>query len=191
MSSPSPVAGATTTPATTPTVAPPRVRHDHDDHSHGRGVRRQLMSATAQALGMDRKELRSALRDGKTLAHLADDKGMTLDALKAKITENVKAAASPEAAEHALARLDDFMAGKRIDSGRHRGHDDHHHHGRGTGKVGEALKTFADSLGMTTEAVVAALKEGKSIKDLVAQMPAGTTPASVPTTPGQVVDTAA
>lgn len=191
MSSPSSVTGAAPAPVTTPPAGPARVHHDNDDHghSHGRGVRRQLMSATADALGMDRKELRSALRDGTTLAQLAEDKGMTVDALTAKITDNVKAAASPEAAARALARLDDFIAGKRIDSGRHRGHD--HDDDRGKGKVGEALKTFAGSLGMTTEAVVAALKDGKSIKDLVAQMPAGTTPAPAPTTPGQVVDTAA
>jgi hypothetical protein len=190
MSSPSPVTGATPAPVTTPPAAPPRVRHEHDhEHSHGRGVRRQLMSAAAEALGMERKELRAALRDGKTLAQIAEDKGMTAAELKTKITEKVTAAATPEAAERALARLDDFMAGKRIDSGHHRGRDHDHH--RGHGKVGEALKTFADSLGMTTEAVVAALKEGKSIKDLVAQLPAGTTPAPAPTTPGLVVDTAA
>ena len=185
MSSHAPVTGATTAPAT-----PPRVRGEHDhDHGHGKGVRRQLMSATAEALGMDRKELRTALRSGQSLTQFAEGAGMTMDALKAKITENVKAATSPEAAERALARLDDLVAGKRIDSGHHRGHD--HDHDRGPAKVGEALKTFADSLGMTTEAVVAALKEGKSIKDLVAGLPAGTTPAPAPTQPGQVGDAVA
>jgi hypothetical protein len=190
MSSPSPVTGTTTPPATT---APTRVRHEHDHdhgHEHGRGIRRQLMSATAEALGMERKELRSALRDGQTLAQIAESKGTTIDALKTKITESVTASASPEMATKILARLDDFVAGKRIDSGNHHGRD--HHHDNRAGGIGDALKTFADSLGMTPQAVVDALKTGKSIRDLIAEKPADTPPAALPPTqPGEIVDAAA
>lgn len=183
MSSHAPATGATTAPTT-----PARVRHEHEHgHHHHKSVRREMMSAAADALGMDRKELRTALRSGQTLAQIAEGAGVSVDTLKTKMSGAVTAAASPERAEKIVAKLDDIIAGNRVDFGNHYGHRNHH----GAGQVGEALKTFADSLGMTPQAVVDALKSGTSIRDLVAQLPAGTTPAPAPTQPGELVDTAA
>lgn len=62
-------------------------------HGHGHhGMRKAGMDAAAQALGVSSDDLRAALGSGKTLASLAQAKGLSTDALTSAISDALKKA---------------------------------------------------------------------------------------------------
>ena len=65
--------------------------HQVGRHHGHHGNRDQLLTDAASVLGMDVNDLKAQLQQGKSIADVAQSKGMTLDQLKAGLTDKVKA----------------------------------------------------------------------------------------------------
>lgn len=100
-------------------------------HGPGHHGRMLALDAAADALGMSDAELRDALRDGQTLAEVAEARGVEVqtlvDALVAEATDRLEAAVadgriSQERADEVLADLPDRIA-ERVEQGMPMGGD--------------------------------------------------------------------
>lgn len=90
---------AASTPATAAAPAAPKHHDNRQDH---RQIARVVFDAEASVLGIKPEELRSALRSGKKVSDLANDRGMS----QQQFGEKVAAAAKPG--------LDKLVDGKQI-----------------------------------------------------------------------------
>jgi hypothetical protein len=120
----------------------------HGPHGGMDGMERPGLEAAAETLNLTEDELRSALRDGSSLAEIAEEQGVTLDdlvdALVAAVEQRLAEAVSDgritqERADEITATLPDRVA-EAVERtweprgpGRHRGEGPGHHGGMGNG----------------------------------------------------------
>jgi len=90
----------------------------------------ELIAPVAKALGMTEDQLRSELRSGKTLAKLAQEKGVSRATLLAAIKTGIQAEAKEHGRTLTAAQLD-ALAAKMADSARPAGRGWRHGHGPG------------------------------------------------------------
>ena len=109
-------------------------------HGHGPGIVHASIDTAAKALGVTSEELRTALRDGKSVADVAGEKGVdvqvVIDALVAEAQERIATAVSDgritqAQADERLATLTDDIT--KIVNGEGRGFG----RGRGPGRDGD------------------------------------------------------
>ncbi|MEZ5177996.1 MAG: hypothetical protein R2746_06840 [Acidimicrobiales bacterium] len=157
-------AATTTVPASgssgSATPAPPA----DGDHGPGRGFGGGAeLDAAAKALGISADDLRTALRDGKSIADVAKEKGVD----KQKVIDAMVAAAEARLDE-AKAALPDRIAAMvdgKMPAGGPRGEGGPGGHGPG-GRRGPGLDAAAKALGMTTDELHTALEGDKTIADV-------------------------
>lgn len=78
-------------PSPSPTTAPPATAQpNHDVHSDRRAVRRAVIEAEADILGIEPKTLVADLRAGQKVSDLARDKGITEDQFESRLLANLK-----------------------------------------------------------------------------------------------------
>jgi len=122
-------------------------------------ARLEGVSAAAEALGMSATDLRAALRDGKTIAQVAEERGVDLqvviDAMVAEATERIDERAA-EAKEDLPQRITDLVNGEVPD---HRGPGFRHGIRAGLGAAAEAL-------GISLDDLRSALRDDKTIADV-------------------------
>jgi hypothetical protein len=115
------------------------------------------MQAAADALGMERSELVQELRDDKTIAQVAQEKGVdvntVIDAMVAAAVENGRDEAK---AREAITRF--------VNEGRPEVH--HGRHPRLRHAAGVELEAAATALGMERSDLVQELRDGKTIADV-------------------------
>jgi uncharacterized protein YidB (DUF937 family) len=146
---------------TTTTEAPDETGHPH------RGGFRFGLEAAAEALGISTDDLRTALRDGKTIADVAEERGVdvqaVIDAMVADATERIDQRVSDgeldadraaEVKEDLPARITDLVNGEGPGFGRHFG-------ARFAG-----VSAAAEALGMSASDLRAALRDDKTIADV-------------------------
>jgi NTP pyrophosphatase (non-canonical NTP hydrolase) len=107
-------------------------------HAQRDARRAERIAPVAKVLGMTADEIRSALRSGKTLAKLAEEKGMSRAALLAAIKEGIQAAAKADGRTLSAERLNE-MAARMADAtgpGDRGGHRGRGHGGFGPGGFG-------------------------------------------------------
>jgi uncharacterized protein YidB (DUF937 family) len=151
--------------STTTTEAP-----DEGGRLHRGGLRFGL-EAAAEALGISADDLRSALEDGKTIADLAEERGVdvqtVIDAMVADATERIDQRVSDgdldadraaELKEDLPQRITDLVNGE----GPGPGFFGHHRFGTPY----EGISAAADALGMSASDLRAALRDGKTIADV-------------------------
>lgn len=152
---------------------------DGDTRGHGRGGFRggNLLSETAEVLGMEQSEIQTQLEAGKTFADIAEGKGLTkevflqklIDLETSKIEERLSEGKLTETqAAEQKEKLSDRLE-KAIDSsdiGRG-GHGKENGMGHGLGRFGKT-KEIAEILGMTEDELKAGLEEGKTLAELAA-----------------------
>jgi len=96
-----------------------------DTHAH-HGGRRLAMDTAAQALGMTRQELRTALSGGQTIASIATSKGISTASVKSSMAAALLKAnpnMSPDRADQIAQR---FLDGPKSSSGTSRSGDVDH-----------------------------------------------------------------
>jgi hypothetical protein len=144
-----------------------------------------LLDAAADYLGMTEAAVREALRDGKSLADLANDKGKPVDGLKKALRDAIRRDADQAVEDGVLTRQQaDRLVEKFSDavdelveeSGSPGFEFGFRGPGFGLGPVGplekgifpgaDLMETAAGYLGMTEAAVRKALRDGKSLADL-------------------------
>jgi len=65
-------------------------RHDKMRHERGGGIRGNIIGTAAEAIGVSKEELGAELRAGKSIAEVASEHGVGLDAVKAAIVDATK-----------------------------------------------------------------------------------------------------
>jgi uncharacterized protein YidB (DUF937 family) len=135
---------------TTTTEAPDEGPGFHFGH-HRFGAPFEGVSAAAEALGMSASELRTALRDGQTIADVAEERGVDLqtviDAMVAEATERIDERAA-EAKEDLPERVTDLVNGEVPD-----------HPGGPRGGIRAGLEAAAEALGISVEDLRTAVRE--------------------------------
>jgi hypothetical protein len=129
---------------------------------HRFGARLEGLSAAADALGMSASDLRAELRDGKTIADVAKEKGVDLqtviDAMVADATKRIDERAA-QAKEDLPERISDLVNGKVPD-----------HPGPGfRGGVRAGLDAAATALGISESDLRGELRDGKTIADVAGE----------------------
>jgi transposase-like protein len=118
----------------------------------GATARSGPLAAAADALGMDARSLAEALRSGKTIADIAQEKDVDLDAvIDAMVTVAVANGRDEATAREAITKL--------VNEGRPDGHG--HHLARRAARA--ELDAAAAALGMERSALVQELRDGKTI----------------------------
>jgi uncharacterized protein YidB (DUF937 family) len=142
---------------TTTTEAPDEGPGFHFGH-HRFGAPFEGVSAAAEALGMSASELRTALRDGRTIADVAEERGVdvqaVIDAMVAEATERIDERAA-EAKEDLPERVTDLVNGEVPD-----------HPGGPRGGIRAGLDAAAEALGISVEDLRAALRDDRTIADV-------------------------
>ena len=125
------------------------------------GARLEGISAAAEALGMSASDLRAALRDGKTIADVANEKGVdvqtVIDAMVADATERIDQRAA-EAKEDLPDRITDLVNGEVPD-----------HPDGPRGGSGPASTPPPSALGVSAADLRSALRDGKTIADVAGE----------------------
>ena len=162
---------------------------DHHHHRHGHGGMRGGIGGKVKAfaadvvtdtLGMTTDELRAALAEGKSLADVAADQGVSVDDLRSALLS-----AAEERIDDAVAdgHLDEERAADikaeladRIDEHLNRVHDgsmgDRHGKGRGFGRgfrgagAQAGAEALADFLGVTTDDLRTAHQDGQTLAEI-------------------------
>lgn len=126
---------------------------------HGKHGRHGLMSQEVlDLLKLDKAALKEKLRAGKTLAQIAEEQGVSREALKKAMTD----AFNKRLEEHKKTFADNLD--KMIDS------QPHLLEGRGSGlHVFKDFTAMSKVLGLTTDEIKKGLREGKSLADLAAE----------------------
>lgn len=81
------------------------------------GGRQQMLQDASEVLGMDTTELKSKLQQGKSVADIAASKGITLDQLKAGLTDKVKARLTADVASGKISQTQSANILSRITGG--------------------------------------------------------------------------
>jgi hypothetical protein len=119
---PTPTPSATEAPdeGTSPTPSPsdegdtqPEDQESQENRGCGPGGKYLIKEAAAEVLGMSEDELITALREGQTLAEIAEAQGMSVEDFRAALTENVTAdlQAQLDAGEITQEEFDEITAG--------------------------------------------------------------------------------
>jgi len=129
---------------------------------------RQANKAIADALGMSVKDLNAAIKSGKTIAQLAQEKGVSLDTLTSAVTAKRAQALQKNVQDGKMTQAQADAALTAFKSGVTQWFQ--------TGKVPESWKVartikqdsevIAQELGMTPQELAAAVKSGKTIAQL-------------------------
>ena len=80
---------ASPTPKPTPTAAGAQ-QQSSDPHADRRAIRRAVVEAEADVLGIKPEQLIKDLKSGQTVADLAKDKGMTKEQFETRLLANLK-----------------------------------------------------------------------------------------------------
>lgn len=155
------LAYADTTPPTGPTGA------GHEGRPHG--PRADLLGTAAKALGVSTDELKSQLDGGKTVAQVAQDKGVDLNAVITALTDAVNASLDQAVTDGKMTadeatqkkadvtqRVTDFVNGVKPEKGPG-GRGEHR------GPKADVLAAAAGALNMSTADLQSALQGGKTI----------------------------
>jgi hypothetical protein len=151
--------------SSTTTTTPPA---DAERPDRGPGHRGAALDAAAEALGMTRADLVAALRDGKTIADVAAEKGVdvatVVDAMVAALEEELPSEADIRE------RVENL-----VENGRPAG-PDRGFPGRGPGGpgafghghrvLGAGLDAAAEALGISRDDLITALRDGKTIAEV-------------------------
>ena len=133
------------------------------------------LDAAAEALGVTADELRDALRDGKSIADVAGEKGVdvqtVIDALVADATAKIdEKVASGDLDADRAAELKENLVERITDMVNHEGgFRGPGGPGFGRGPIGARLDTAAEALGITADELRDALQDGKSIADVAGE----------------------
>jgi uncharacterized protein YidB (DUF937 family) len=122
-----------------------RLGHHHRGPGFGFGG----VPAAAEALGMSVEDLRTALRDGQTIAQVAEERGVDLQTVVDAIVE--------EATEDIEERVDDFVNGELPDGPGPRG------------GLRAGLAAAAEALGMEADELRDALRDDSTIADVAGE----------------------
>jgi uncharacterized protein YidB (DUF937 family) len=157
------VSGAQQDGSTTTTEAPAEEGRFH------RGGPRAGLDAAAEALGMEVDELRTALRDGKTIAEVAEERGVdvqaVVDAMVADATERIdQRVADGDLDADRAAELKEGLAERMTDVVNGEARFGHHRRGPGGGFGG--VSVAAEALGMSAEELRTALRDGKTVAEV-------------------------
>ncbi len=137
-----------------------------------RGRRVERFEELAAVVGTDVDTLRDALRDGQTLAEVAESNGVpvqtVIDAIVAQMQERIDEAVAEDriTAEEAAEKASGLeeRATEIVNGEAPLGRD--HHRGPGCGPGGERLEDLASVLGTDAESLREALRDGQSIADV-------------------------
>ena len=142
-----------TTLAAAPDAGPPK------GHGFGR-FRGGSLEVAAEALGMDESALRDELRDGKTIADVAEERDVDVQTVVDALVADAKAKLQ-QLEDDLPERMSDFVNNKApVGPGRF----GHGH--RGGPFVGAGLDAAATALGMDESALRDELRDGKTIADV-------------------------
>ena len=142
------------------------------DHQHRRGRFGAKGEVLEELLGLGAEEIRAGLADGRTLADLAEEQGVSAEdltaALVAAAEEHLDAAVADGKldADEAEARKADLEARIADLITRTAPEPDQRGHRRGLGRTGAGLDVVEDVLGLSAEEIRAGLDEGKTLADL-------------------------
>jgi hypothetical protein len=120
-----------------------------------------VLSNVANLLGMSTSDLMSSLQSGSSLSDLATQKGVSRDDLLAAITQGLQADA-PAGATGQSSDLSTLAAQIADQKGLHGHHHHGHHHSQSSGSsdLQQNVADLASSLGISSDALVAALQSG-------------------------------
>lgn len=153
-----------TTPDTTAQDATPTPDADGAPGRPGPGA----LDAAAEALGMERADLLTELKAGKTIAAVAGEKSVdvnaVIDAMVADVLEKRPDADEAEVRERVTTLVNEGGPIGRGGPGGHGGGP-----GGRMGRGGPGLDAAAEALGIETDELVTALKDGKTIADIAGE----------------------
>lgn len=136
-----------------------------------RGHENNLLKQAATILGVDEATIKDQLKQGKTLAQIAQDKGVTEDVLLQKLTdaENQKIDAAVTAGNITQAEADKRKSGladklKKVVENAGFGKEKGEH--RGFGREGKLAKQTATILGVDEATIKDQLKQGKTLAQI-------------------------
>ena len=112
------------------------------------------LSVAAQVIGVTEDELRTALRDGQTIAEVAAAEGVDVQAVIDALTEDAIARIEAELPDRIAAIVNGEVPFERGDHGPRGGH------------VLPGLETAADALGITEDELRTALRDGQTIAEV-------------------------
>lgn len=171
---PAPAAAETPTAAATQTAKPTSTAPKAGFRF---GIRPGSLDSLASFLGISASDLQTALRDGQTLAQIAQAHGKSASDVKTFLTNQLKSNLDKEVAagritsdqetrilNNASSRLDDMINNGFKVGGRGRG--PRHGFGPGPGPMGMYLTTVAQTLGMNASDVRTELQNGKTLAQI-------------------------
>ena len=137
--------------------------------AHRYGKVRQLIQVVSEALGMEVQDVVALMKEGKTLAQIITDNQGNVDAIVATLVDRLREGLQEkvDSGDITQEQLDQRMAnaeeritallnGKRPAGGAHR-----------YGKVRQVIQVVSDALGMEVQDVVALMKEGKTLAQII------------------------
>lgn len=144
-------------------------------HFRGWGGPGDILETVAEVLGLTPEDLSAELRDGKTVAEVAEAQGIDtqaiVDAVNAEIEQWVQEAVdegrlTQEQADRILESLADADGERLLGLAMPFGPHMHGGFGRGWGGPGGCLDAAAEVLGMEPEDLMAELREGKTLTEI-------------------------
>ena len=147
----------------------PRLNEEGARFFHQSGKVRQVIQVVADTLGMEAQDVVALLKEGKTLVQIITDNEGDVDAIvdtlvdrfREKLQEKVDSGdITQEQMNQRMAqaeeRINAMLNGERPAGG-----------GQQSGKVRQVIQVVADTLGMEAQDVVALLKEGKTLVQII------------------------
>ena len=137
--------------------------------AHRYGKVRQVIQVVSEALGMEVQDVVALMKEGKTLAQIITDNQGNVDAIVATLVDRLREGLQEkvDSGDITQEQLDQRMAnaeeritallnGERPAGGAHR-----------YGKVRQVIQVVSDALGMEVQDVVALMKEGKTLAQII------------------------
>ena len=137
--------------------------------AHRYGKVRQVIQVVSEALGMEVQDVVALMKEGKTLAQIITDNQGNVDAIVATLVDRLREGLQEkvDSGDITQEQLDQRMAnaeeritallnGERPAGGAHR-----------YGKVRQVIQLVSDALGMEAQDVVALMKEGKTLAQII------------------------
>ena len=121
-------------------------------------LRRAMITAIAETLGMTTDDLAAARKDGQTLADLVENQGLSMEEFSAGLAETITAMLDQSVADGKITQeqADNFQT--RWDTWKENRTDEH--------PLRDAMKvSLAETLGMTVNELVAAHEEGQTASE--------------------------
>ncbi|GGE01722.1 hypothetical protein [Paenibacillus nasutitermitis] len=155
--------GTTSTVNSSEAISQSRPAGDDFGRGPGHGFKGGALDQTVlDLLKLDETTLQTKIKEGKTLIEVAEEQGVTREALKTALTDSFTKK-QDEQKQKFTENLDKVIDGKLSDQIGGRGH----HGGKFGGK--QDLSAIATALGVTADELRESVKGGKSIADLAAE----------------------